>query len=125
MQVVSIGDNLHDMSKPAVWEKFEKCYNMTSAYKILPRALRVKQLLFNPFIHTGKWLGKNVDPDEMAHTSHLIRICIVCLSGFKFCQIFFSNNPFELTFEWLSSVSAQSQTSCQESAVRKFMSIIN
>ena len=24
MQIVSIGDNMHDMSKPAVWEKYEK-----------------------------------------------------------------------------------------------------
>ena len=42
MQIVSIGDNMHDMSKPAVWEKY---YNMTSADKILPRVLRVKQHL--------------------------------------------------------------------------------
>ena len=35
--------NMHDMSKPAVWEKYEKYYNMTSADKILLRVLRVKQ----------------------------------------------------------------------------------
>ena len=43
MQIVSIRDNMHDMSKPAVWEKYDKYYNMTSADKILPRVLRIKQ----------------------------------------------------------------------------------
>ena len=43
MQIVSVGDNMHDMSKPAVWEKYEKYYNMMSAAKILSRVLRVKQ----------------------------------------------------------------------------------
>ena len=43
MQIFSTGDNLHDMSKPAVWENMKKYYNRTSADKILSRVLRVKQ----------------------------------------------------------------------------------
>ena len=31
MQIVSTGDNLHEMSKPVFWEKYEKYFNMSSA----------------------------------------------------------------------------------------------
>ena len=31
MRIVSIGDNLHEMSKPVFWEKYEKYFNMSSA----------------------------------------------------------------------------------------------
>ena len=31
MQIVSIGDNLHEMSKPDFWENREKYYKMSSA----------------------------------------------------------------------------------------------
>ena len=31
MQIVSSGDNLHEMPKPAFWEKLEKYFNMSSA----------------------------------------------------------------------------------------------
>ena len=124
---------MHSMSKPAVWEKYEKYYNMTSADKILPRVLSNLSLkvLFYSFTTTYRENGSanNVDPDVSLIASSLIRICIVCLSGFKFCQIFLSNNPFDIAFEWLSPVSDHyvigSQTSCQESAVRKFMTVIN
>ena len=34
---------MHDMSKLAVKEEYEKYYNMTSANKILPIELRVKR----------------------------------------------------------------------------------
>ena len=82
MQIVSIGDNMHDMSKPAVWEKYEKFYNMTSADKILPRVLSNIPLyvLFNPFTTTYRENGSanNVDPDEMAYCkqSHHYLYCL-------------------------------------------------
>ena len=31
MQIVFIGDSLHEMSKPVSWEKLEKYFNMWSA----------------------------------------------------------------------------------------------
>ena len=31
MQLVSSGDNLQELSKPAFWEKYEKHFNMSSA----------------------------------------------------------------------------------------------
>ena len=31
MQIVSIGDNLHEMSKHVFWEKYENCFHMMSA----------------------------------------------------------------------------------------------
>ena len=31
MQTLSVEDNLHVMSKPVVWEKYEKWFNMSSA----------------------------------------------------------------------------------------------
>ena len=31
MQIVSLGDNLHEMSKPIFWEKFLKIWNLSSA----------------------------------------------------------------------------------------------
>ena len=30
MQIVSFGDNLHEMSKPVFWEKWENYFNMSS-----------------------------------------------------------------------------------------------
>ena len=38
MQIVSIGDNLHQMSKPAFWVKQEKYFNMSSAESITQSA---------------------------------------------------------------------------------------
>ena len=31
MQIVSLGDNLHEMSSPVFWEKSEKYFKMSSA----------------------------------------------------------------------------------------------
>ena len=31
MQIVSLGDNLHEMSNPVFWEKKEKYFKMSSA----------------------------------------------------------------------------------------------
>ena len=31
MQFVSIGDNLHEISKSVSWEKYEKYFNLSSA----------------------------------------------------------------------------------------------
>ena len=31
MQIISFGDNLHEMSKPIFWEKYEKYFKMLSA----------------------------------------------------------------------------------------------
>ena len=31
MQIVSTGDNLHEMSKPVFWERLEKYFNVLSA----------------------------------------------------------------------------------------------
>ena len=31
MQTVSLGDNLHDMSKPIFWEKYKKYFQVLSA----------------------------------------------------------------------------------------------
>ena len=41
MQIVSIGDNLHEMSKPVFWEKQENI-SKCRLLKILPRILSVK-----------------------------------------------------------------------------------
>ena len=30
MQIVSYGDNLHEMSKPVFWEKYEKYFKMSA-----------------------------------------------------------------------------------------------
>ena len=30
MQIVSIGDNLHVMSKPVLWEKYDKYFKMSA-----------------------------------------------------------------------------------------------
>ena len=38
MQIVSIGDNLHEMSNPVFWEKIRKLFQY-----VLPRVLSVKQ----------------------------------------------------------------------------------
>ena len=38
MQVVSTGDNLHEMSKPVFWEKQEKYFKMLSAENFTQRA---------------------------------------------------------------------------------------
>ena len=43
MQIVSNGDNLHQMSKPVFWEIEEKCFKMLSA-EILPSVLSVMDL---------------------------------------------------------------------------------
>ena len=39
MQIVSTGDNLHEMSKPVFWEKWEKYFNMLSAKKFTHHAM--------------------------------------------------------------------------------------
>ena len=31
MQIVSLGDNLHEMSNPVFWEKYKKYFKMSSA----------------------------------------------------------------------------------------------
>ena len=41
MQIVSIGNNLHEMSNPVFGEKYEKHFNMLSA-EISPRVLSIK-----------------------------------------------------------------------------------
>ena len=41
MQVVSAGDNLHEMSKPIFWEKYENISSLSSA-ELAQRVLRVK-----------------------------------------------------------------------------------
>ena len=40
MQIVSQGDNLHEMSKPAFWEKLEKYFKMSSAEIFIQHAMR-------------------------------------------------------------------------------------
>ena len=32
MQIVSIGDNMHEMSKPVFWEKSEKYFKMSAEF---------------------------------------------------------------------------------------------
>ena len=44
MQIISLGDNLHVMSKPVFWEKQEKYFKMVSAEN-LPRVLSVKDMV--------------------------------------------------------------------------------
>ena len=36
MQIVSIGDNLQEISKPVFWGKLEKYFNMPSAKNFYP-----------------------------------------------------------------------------------------
>ena len=38
MQIVSNGDNLHEMSNPIFWEIYKKCFNMSSAEKFTQSA---------------------------------------------------------------------------------------
>ena len=44
MQIVSLGDNLHEMLKPIFWDK-EKNINDLSSAKFVPRAIKVKGLI--------------------------------------------------------------------------------
>ena len=43
MQIVSEGDNLHELSNPIFWEKEEKYFKMSSAAN-LPRVLCVNEV---------------------------------------------------------------------------------
>ena len=38
MQIVSNGDNLHEISKPAFWEKWEKYFNISSGENFIQSA---------------------------------------------------------------------------------------
>ena len=38
MQIVSIGDNLHEMSNPVFWENKKKYFQMSSAEKFIQNA---------------------------------------------------------------------------------------
>ena len=40
MQIVSLGDNLHEMSYPVFWEKWEKYFKMSSAENFTQSAKR-------------------------------------------------------------------------------------
>ena len=40
MQIVSLGDNLHEMSNPVFWEKYEKYFKMPSAENFTQSAKR-------------------------------------------------------------------------------------
>ena len=40
MQIVSNGDNLHEMSKPVFWEESEKYFNISSAGNFTQSAKR-------------------------------------------------------------------------------------
>ena len=40
MQTVSIRENLHEMSNPVSWEKYEKCFKMSSAETFTQNAKR-------------------------------------------------------------------------------------
>ena len=44
MQIVSIGDNLHEMSNPVFWKKEKKKKKMCRLLKITPRVLNVTEL---------------------------------------------------------------------------------
>ena len=46
MQTVSIGDNLHEMSKPVLWEN-KKNISVCRLLKILPRVLSLKRNDYN------------------------------------------------------------------------------
>ena len=41
MQIVSSGDNLHDMSNPVFWEKYENTANLSSA-ELAQRVVKAK-----------------------------------------------------------------------------------
>ena len=40
MQIVSIGENLHEISKPVFWEKYGKYFYMSSTEKFMQSAKR-------------------------------------------------------------------------------------
>ena len=40
MQIVSLGDNLHEMSYPVFWQKLEKYFNKSSAENFTQSAKR-------------------------------------------------------------------------------------
>ena len=40
MQIVSLGDNLHEMSNPVFWEKYGKYFKMSSAENFTQSAKR-------------------------------------------------------------------------------------
>ena len=40
MEIVFIGDNLHEMSEPVFWEKYEKYFNISSVENFIQRAKR-------------------------------------------------------------------------------------
>ena len=44
MQLVSTGDNLHEIPKPVFWEKIEKYFNMLSAENFTQNAERSPNL---------------------------------------------------------------------------------
>ena len=49
MQIVSIGDNLQEMSKPVFWEKLEKYHQVVVCW-ISPDSCKGKIILCNQFI---------------------------------------------------------------------------
>ena len=65
MQIVSYGDNLHEMSKPISWEKKEKIFGMSSA-NLFPSMLSIKYMYH---IYPKYWdrlaCANRLDPDQM------------------------------------------------------------
>ena len=53
IQIISLGDNLHVMSKPIFWEKQEKYFKMVSAEN-LPRVLSVKDMVLKVWTNETK-----------------------------------------------------------------------
>ena len=49
MQIVSIGDNLHELPKPIFWEKIRKNIVNLSAAKFAQRAIKVTNKLISSF----------------------------------------------------------------------------
>ena len=81
MQIVSNGDNLHEMSKLVFWEK-KKNISICCLLKILPRVLSIKDMRCNVRKHTF-WHVHPMNSNQPAHPHSLIRVFAVCMK--KLC----------------------------------------
>ena len=74
MQIVSYGDNLHEMSKPVFWENEEKISSNCRLLKILPRVLRLKFAMCN--LVAGITLIEFAQIEPPNHEMHPMRVLI-------------------------------------------------
>ena len=76
MQIVSFGDNLHEISKPVFWEKIRKNISIYRLLKILPRVLSVSHFPSFLFKTIQTDLQGLTDSDKWAGEQHFLPDCM-------------------------------------------------